>query len=436
MAGLGALLLPALCGGAMAAELIDVRFGVTNQNATRIVFDIRGSFDHVVSGDGQGQGRLYVDLAGMSVSGALGRAPGQSANGAGHIANYRVANYRVNGAKQGAKVELRLSRTAKIAKIFVLEPKGANKNHRLVVDLQSANKKQFLASLPAPAFDNIEDVIKAATASPPPQSPPPQQSSPSQKSPAPKPAKADEPPKAAKNAWPIIVIDAGHGGADPGATGQNGTKESAVTLASALKLAEILKKTGRYRVVLTRASDVRLAHDERIEIARNAGADLFISLHADSHGDPDLRGGSVYTLSDEGTERSAREAREQGNYTVYGEDIADHEPVVGDLLLSLAQRETSNESSQFASILIKNLKGETPLLNNTHRKGNFKLLLSPDVPAVLLELAFISNTKDEANLVSKAWRSKTMRAAAAAIDLYFERLSPSRHAANNAGAGR
>jgi N-acetylmuramoyl-L-alanine amidase len=231
---------------------------------------------------------------------------------------------------------------------------------------------------------------------------------------------------------PVIVIDAGHGGGDPGAAGQKGTKESLVTLAAAKSLAEILRASGRYEVVLTRQTDKRLAHEERSRLAREAKADLFISLHADAHADAKVRGGSVYTLSEEGTVRSAREAKASGDYVVFDLDIADEDPQVGGILYNLAQRKTGDESDRFAERLIASLNGVTPMLNNTHRRGNFKVLLAPDVPAVLLELAFISNARDEANLNSPAWRRRTMAAVAGAIDAYFASGGPTRHAAAGA----
>ena len=158
-----------------------------------------------------------------------------------------------------------------------------------------------------------------------------------------------------------------------------------------------------------------------------------VGVDEDAIADSKVRGGSVYTLSDEGTERSAREAREKGDYLVFDLNIGEADPQVGGILYNLAQRRTSNESDAFAELLIDRLSGVTPLLNNTHRRGNFKVLLAPDVPAVLLELAFISNARDEANLSSHAWRKRTMAAAAAAIDAYFQQKGATKHASNAIG---
>jgi N-acetylmuramoyl-L-alanine amidase len=170
----------------------------------------------------------------------------------------------------------------------------------------------------------------------------------------------------------------------------------------------------------------------REKLARDAGADLFISLHADALAQKAIRGGSVYTLSQEGSERSARLAKEQGNYTVYQLDASEfqQDQYVGDILFDIAQNATNTASSRFAEKLLGELNGVTPLLDKSHRTADFRVLLAPDVPAVLLEMAFISNAKDEANLNSAAWRARTMAAVAKAIDGYFAEYDARRFAQN------
>jgi N-acetylmuramoyl-L-alanine amidase len=307
---------------------------------------------------------------------------------------------------------LTFGRTAKLVKPFLLEPKDGVAHYRLVIDLATADKAGFLSSLPAPppqtyARDQLDDVLEAVT--------------------------APTDVSVANAEWPVIVIDAGHGGTDPGAHGPGGVLEKTVTLAAAKQLAQLLEARGRYRIVMTRAGDSRLSLEDRSKSARDAKAELFISLHADANADTKLRGGSVYTLSEEGGERSAREVRAQGDYHVYdlniGEEIK-HDPTVGNILLDIGQTYTKNESSKFAEKLLTSLKGVTPLINNSHRTADLFVLLSPDVPAVLFELAFISNKNDEANLNSPAWREKTMTAVAEAIDAYFDARSLTRQAAN------
>lgn len=405
-------------GAASAAELAAVRFGVTSPTETRIVFDSNGLLEYDLDAETTGNGRIVVSLTNVRFA----RNFAQAGQGAGHVAGYGAA---VTGAN-AAVITIDLKKGAKVAQILPLPPSAANKNNRLVIDLVSAPLSELTASLPQKKFNTITEVIAAVT--------PPAETmlSPAVMTP-PSPKPSADSAAAAVLRKPVIVVDAGHGGSDPGAAGPNGSAESKVTLAAALALAEELRNLGRYEVVLTRSTDTRLAHEERSRIARDAKAELFISLHADAIADPKVRGGSVYTLSDEGTERSAREAREKGDYLVFDLDIGGADPQVGGILYNLAQRETGNESDKFAEILIGKLAGVTPLLNNTHRRGNFKVLLAPDVPAVLLELAFISSPRDEANLNSPAWRKKSMAATAHAIDAYFQQKGAVRHASNSVG---
>lgn len=396
---------------ASAAELAAVRLGVTSPAETRIVFDFKGLPTYRLTADGTGQGRLQAHFDASTL------APGAPAAGKGLG---QVASYGVAETAQGSTVSLNFASGVKVKDVQLIPPGPGNPRHRLVIDVVRAKPSELLASLPRQKYESIAEVIEAVT---------------------PKNAAqvaAAEPPALAPIAdRPVIVIDAGHGGTDPGAAGPAGSEESAATLAAALVLSEMLTKTGRYDVVLTRATDVRLAHEERSRIARDAKADLFISLHADAHSDSKVRGGSVYTLSDEGTERSAREALSKGNYQVFDLDIGEEDPEVGGILYNLAQRKTETESDEFAEILIGRLAGVTPLLNNTHRRGNFRVLLAPDVPAVLLELAFISNKHDEANLKSPGWRRRSMGAVTGAIDAYFEKRAASGvHASNAPGASR
>ncbi len=402
----------AATGGAWAEELLGVRFG-PNGDATRVVFDIAGAPVYSISGVETGEGRLIVDFAGLSVSTAdLRYRPGK-----GHIARYGFAG-RSDG---GVRAMFDFKKTARINKIFVLEPKDGVKKYRLVIDLQTADKQGFIASLPA-QYPDLTAVIEQATATTPEVLPTPSQkevSLPPQQDPA--------------TVKLVVVIDPGHGGADPGAQGQSGTYEKNVTLAAALELAAILKKRGRYEVVMTRNKDAKIKPDKREALARNAGANLFVSLHADAIAARAVRGGSVYTLSTDGTARSAKLAKAEGDYNVYDLDVAAYGEEVGGIMFDLAQGATHTGSSRFAEKLLENLAGKTPLLGRSHRTGDLRVLLAPDVPAVLFEMAFISNAKDEANLNSPVWRKRTMKAVADSIDQYFEEYGEQRFAANSAG---
>jgi N-acetylmuramoyl-L-alanine amidase len=216
-----------------------------------------------------------------------------------------------------------------------------------------------------------------------------------------------------------IVIDAGHGGHDPGAQGVSGGQEKAVVLAAARELKAELEQRGGYRVVLTRESDVFLPLEARVRIARESHADLFISLHADSNGDHRARGASVYTLSERGGAR-ARGLMEAQDWDLnLGDEAQPAE--VRRILVDLAQRETKSRSATFAQTLIERLQGASPLLRNTHRSAGFFVLLAPDVPAVLLELGFMTNAQDETRLLDPVRRQRAMAAIADSIDVYFTR---------------
>lgn len=219
---------------------------------------------------------------------------------------------------------------------------------------------------------------------------------------------------------PVIVIDPGHGGKDPGAIGAKGTYEKTITLSAAKELRDLLKKTGRYDVILTHTGKRYIDHDARLRIARERGADLFISLHADSAGSKMARGASVYTLASRAKNRSKRIVNSQN--WILDVDLREQSDPVGDILVDLAQRKTASQSEAFADILIKNLQPKTRLIGNSHRRAGYYVLLAPDVPAVLLELGFLSNPQDEKLLRSKAHRQKILKAVVRSTEQYFQHI--------------
>jgi N-acetylmuramoyl-L-alanine amidase len=231
---------------------------------------------------------------------------------------------------------------------------------------------------------------------------------------------AKQPETEAKRGKPLIIIDPGHGGIDPGAVGENLT-EKELTLAVAKALKKELEATGKFRVALTRGKDVYVPLRERFGLAREKGADLFISLHADSHNDPLTRGASVYTLSEKASdaEAEALAAKENKSDIIAGVDLTRQSNVVTDILIDLAQRDTKNMSTRFASLLVKELKRETMLLGNTHRYAGFAVLKAPDVPSVLVEMGYISSSKDEALLSSAKHQKHLAKAIRGAIENYF-----------------
>ena len=219
---------------------------------------------------------------------------------------------------------------------------------------------------------------------------------------------------------PVIVIDPGHGGHDPGAIGVRGTKEKTITSAAAKELQRQLLATKRYKVMVTRSGDIYVDHEERLRIARAGGADLFISIHADSAGSKTARGASVYTLADRAKNRSKRIVNNQN--WIMDVDLTEQTDPVGDILVDLAQRNTETQSEQFADLLLKNLGGSTKLIGNSHRRAGYFVLLAPDVPAILLELGFLSNAQDEKLLNSASHRKKVLRSVTRSINSYFDKI--------------
>jgi N-acetylmuramoyl-L-alanine amidase len=231
---------------------------------------------------------------------------------------------------------------------------------------------------------------------------------------------AKQPIEEPKRGKPLIVIDPGHGGIDPGAVGST-INEKQLTLAVAKVLKKELEDTGKFRVLLTRSRDVYIPLRERFGLAREKGAELFISLHADSHNNPLTRGASVYTLSEKASdaESAALAAKENKSDIIAGVDLSKQSNVVSNILIDLAQRDTKNMSTRFASLLVRELKEQTMLLGNTHRFAGFAVLKAPDVPSVLVEMGYISSSKDEALLSSSGHQKKLARAVRKAVENYF-----------------
>lgn len=234
-------------------------------------------------------------------------------------------------------------------------------------------------------------------------------------------------PQSRKKAAPaspkrIVVLDAGHGGKDPGAIGVGGVVEKRVNLAIAKSLLQRLEARDGYKVVLTRSTDVFLRLRERVRRGQRAKAHLFISLHADSHPDPDVAGASLYTLSEKASDREADRLARQANAAdlIGGAPLNDGPKEVVGILIDLAQRETKNQSSAAADDVLFAMANTTPLLNRPKRSAGFAVLKAPDVPSVLIELGFLSNRNDARRLNSKVGRDQIADAIAAGVVRYFE----------------
>ncbi|MDB5454372.1 MAG: N-acetylmuramoyl-L-alanine amidase [Caulobacteraceae bacterium] len=368
--GLGAAAAPK--GSHSQAGLIRVRFG-GDETTTRVVVELSRSTHAKLISEGQ---PVVLDLSRIDL--------GDERQGTGQGL---VRAWTADPGAGAARLKLELSRPAKIERRFMLAPSEGSPNYRYVMDLRA---EPSVGPAQPPAA-----LIAAA---------------------APKPAPARLETKAL-NLKKVIVVDAGHGGHDPGALGAD-VQEKAVTLAAAKALKAKLESTGRYKVVLTRDGDAFVPLDNRVEIARRAGADLFISLHADAGANTATRGASVYTLSDKGSERVQRTlAAGKGGLMRVSQPGANL--AVSQILLDLTQRATRNKSTSFAERLVDEISDVTPLLERSRRDAAYRVLLAPDVPAVLVEMGFITNPQDEAFLSSASRRQRLTDAVAKAIDGYF-----------------
>jgi N-acetylmuramoyl-L-alanine amidase len=222
---------------------------------------------------------------------------------------------------------------------------------------------------------------------------------------------------------PLIVIDPGHGGIDNGTQAANGVTEKSIVLEFSLMLRDTIEKTGKYRVVMTRADDTFVPLGERVNIARARQASLLLSVHADAlaRGDGDAQGATVYTLSDTASDAAAARLAENENRAdvIAGMDLSAEPGDVADILIDLARRETKTFAMQFARGLVAELRKATRLHKDPLKSAGFRVLRAPDVPSVLIELGYVSNRKDLKSLTSEAWRSRTAGSIAQAVDTFF-----------------
>jgi N-acetylmuramoyl-L-alanine amidase len=282
-----------------------------------------------------------------------------------------------------------------IAKAFVLEPRD-DQPARLVIDLVPTDEKTFQAKLkeskpPQPASEGAAVIPQA--------------------------------PPRAPDAKPVVVLDPGHGGIDPG-TNPNGVPEKEVVLAFAKVLKTKLAATGRYEVYLTREDDTFVPLRERVEFAQKKGAGLFLSIHADYFPNQAEKttGATVYTLSEQASDDEAKELAAKENFSdaLAGIELPnDSDEVVANILIDLAQRETQNRSTLFARSIVGELASRSALHTRRLRSAGFRVLKAPDVPSVLLELGFLSNPDDEKRLTSEAWRDRIADGVVGSIDGYF-----------------
>jgi N-acetylmuramoyl-L-alanine amidase len=315
---------------------------------------------------------------------------------AGKAGRGLVTGFRYGQFQEGlSRIVVDATGPVSISRHFAL-PAQSGFGHRIVVDLKSATAAEFAQSV------GLGRPISAPTAAAPPVSTPRE-------------------PTANIDRKRVIVIDAGHGGVDPGTHGQSGALEKDVVLAFAKEFGNQLRATGRYEVHLTRDTDRFIPLRERVNITRRHNADLFLSVHADAIDRRGVSGMSIYTLSENASDKEAAAlaAKENRSDVIAGVDLQGESSEVTDILIDLAQRETKNFSVRFARTVVRNADGVTPLLQRTHRFAGFRVLKAPDVPSVLVELGFLTNRDDERNLTTSSWRRRVAGALVKSVDSYF-----------------
>ena len=230
--------------------------------------------------------------------------------------------------------------------------------------------------------------------------------------------------KQAPKRTPLVMIDPGHGGVDPGAIGYSGTYEKEVVFATAQELGRLLNATHRYRVSFTRSTDTFVALHDRVNLARAEGADLFLSIHADAIPDERVRGASVFTLSETASDAAAAAVADRENKadSVSGVKLSGRSAQVSSILFDLARRETNNLSIELARELVQYLGHEVALLENCHRSAGFAVLKAPDIPSALVEMGCLSNRDEDKALRTAAYREKVAVGLKQSIDAYFQQV--------------
>lgn len=322
----------------------------------------------------------------------------------------------------GSRIVMDLKRPAKIDKAYVLDSENGQPP-KLIVELSATDRAAFMQAVAAEG--------RRAQAAPAPDS-----TSVASTTPAAKVEKLDE-KAAAEDTRPVVVIDPGHGGIDHGTQAASGENEKSIVLDFAKALRDRIEKSGKYRVVMTRDDDTFIPLAQRVKIARNNKAALFVSVHADAlpRGEGDAQGATVYTLSDTASDAEAAKLAESENKAdlIAGINLTEEPVEVADILIDLARRETKTFSNRFARALVREMKGVARLHKNPLKSAGFVVLKAPDVPSVLLELGYVSNKADLQLLVSESWRSRTVGSVAQAVELFFGKRVVSAESQKDAG---
>jgi N-acetylmuramoyl-L-alanine amidase len=369
----------------------DARLG-GDESQTRFVMDLDRKIDlHVFTlADPY---RVVVDIPQVRFQ----LPPNTGENGRGLVKTFRYGLVMAGGSR----VVLDVVKPVRVDKAFVVDAaEGAPA--RLVLDLAATDRDSYLRKI---ALD--EKLVRADNPNMPSANVP----------------SADVPQANSTDPRPLVMLDPGHGGIDTGTKAPSGEAEKDIVLDVAQRLRDRIEKAGKYRVAMTRSDDTFVPLGDRVRIARNAGAALFVSIHADSlpRKEGDAQGATVYTLSETATDPAAARLAEEENRAdvIAGVDLKSEPDDVAGILIDLAQRETKTFSVQFAHRLVSEMKDTARLHKDPVKSAGFRVLRAPDVPSVLVELGYVSNKQDLQSLLSNAWRDRTADCMAQAIDGYF-----------------
>jgi N-acetylmuramoyl-L-alanine amidase len=339
--------------------------------------------------------RVVVDIPQVSFK----LPAGAGATGRGLVKAFRYGMVMPGGSR----IVFDLTGPVRIAKSYVLEAAN-DQPSRLVLELEAVDRAAFTQS--SAADEKTELRLGGAEAKP-------VMTARAEATAAPTPA-------AAADLRPVVVIDPGHGGIDNGTQSSSGEAEKNLVLGFGVALRDRLEKTGKYRVIMTRSDDTFIPLNDRVKIARNASAALFVSIHADAlpRHEGDAQGATIYTLSDRASDSEAERLAESENRAdaIGGVNLTEEPTDVADILIDLAQRETRTFSNRFARALMGEMKNTVRMHKHPLKSAGFRVLKAPDVPSVLIELGYVSNKDDLEHLVSENWRSTTVGSIAQAID--------------------
>lgn len=402
----------------------NVRIGTPATGLTRFVLELEGKVDYRLFFLSNPE-RVVLDLP------TLTWPEGQDTAGAGLVKGWRYGQFG-----QGTRLVLDLSSPAALETVLEL-PERDGRGPRLAIDLKASSPEDFrqligrswgqrgqqtLAMASAPS--SITDLTTAAEAADETPAAPPVLTAATSGGPALRPPPL---PDVRRNfdPRPLVVIDAGHGGVDPGAIGVTGVREKDITLSVARQLAARLEESGHYRVALTRSRDIFIPLQERVAIARRKSADLFISLHADSAESREAQGGTIYTLSERASDREAARLADSENRA---DQLAGLELVAGDdnlasMLTSMSYAASMNSSRDFSALLSSEMGRQLRMTERSQRSAGFAVLKAPDMPSVLIEMGYLSNRGEARLLAQPAHQRKIVAAVEQAVQKFFLRHS-------------